>query len=84
MQHEGGGGGGGGTTLLTKLASRIATSVGKSKSVVLHELYGSQTCTLSEPMLRQYCQGAYHFLMSFISHGLNILCVVTISVWNVF
>ena len=44
MQHEGGGGGGGGgggTTLLTKLASRIATSVGKSKSVVLHELYGS-------------------------------------------
>ena len=57
----------------SKLAFRIATSVGKSKSVVLHEIYGR---TLSEPMLRQYCQGAYHLSMGFSSHALNLLCAV--------
>ena len=57
----------------SKLAFRIATSVGKSKLVVLHEMYGR---TLSEPILLQYCQGAYHLPMSFSSHALNLLCAV--------
>ena len=65
----------------SNLGSRLATSLGKSKSVVIHELYGRLSMNLAGPMPPRSCPGPY-LLQSFSRLAtcfVRIMCHVSVS-----